>query len=421
VIDVTRRTLRNGLRVAAIPIAGLRSVSVVLAMEAGQFFEPAGRPGVARLTAQAMLRGTTSRDARTWSDALDGLGASARLDVGSHAAVFSGQCLADDLGAFLDLIADTVTRPALAPEALEFVRSRALADLEEAKKDTRSVADQTWRELVYPAGHPFRTRSIGDEEVVRSATIDEIRAYHHTGIHASGSVLVVAGALDADRAFEVAERAFGSWDGSSAGGGTLRMLRSIDLDGARRRAVVVADKTQADVVLGWPGLPRTDPRFTKAQVANMVFAADTFASRAGQVVRDELGLAYYVFSTISGTAAQGPWTVRMGVNPENVERAIEVTFTELKKIRDGAVADDDLALARDKLVGELEVGRESPSGVAGMVLEAELFQLGDDHLDRYPRDLRAVTKADVVAIASELLPIDRYALAIAGPEIPAAS
>ena len=417
-IDVTRRTLKNGLRVAAIPIAGLRSVSVLLAMEAGQFFEPAGRPGVARLVAQAMLRGTTSRDARAWSDALDGLGASARLDVGSHAAVFSGQCLADDLGAFLDLIADTVLRPALLPEALEFVRSRALADLEEAKKDTRSVADQTWRELVYPVRHPFRTRSIGDEEVVRTATIDEIRAYHRTGIHAAGSVLVVAGALEADRAFEVADRAFGSW---ARGDKLNRLLRPVALDEAKRRAVVVPDKTQADVVLGWPGLPRTDPRFTKAQVANMVFAADTFASRAGQVVRDELGLAYYVFSTISGTAAQGPWTVRMGVNPENVERAIAVTFTELKKIRDGAVADDDLALARDKLVGELEVGRESPSGVAGMVLEAELFHLGDDHLDRYPSELRSVTKADVVAIASELLPIDRYALAIAGPEIPAAS
>jgi zinc protease len=417
-MDVARRTLGNGLRVAAIPIAGLRSVSVLLAMEAGQFFEPAGRPGVARLTAQAMLRGTTSRDARAWSDALDGLGASARLDVGSHAAVFSGQCLADDLGAFLDLIADTVLRPALAPEALEFVRSRALADLEEAKKDTRSVADQVWRELVYPARHPFRTRSIGDEDVVRTATIDEIRAYHRAGIHAAGSVLVVAGALEADPAFDLADRAFGPW---AAGNKLDRLLRLVDLDGAKRRAVVVPDKTQADVVLGWPGLPRTDPRFTKAQVANMVFAADTFASRAGQVVRDELGLAYYVFSTISGTAAQGPWTVRMGVNPENVERAIAVTFTELKKIRDGVVADDDLALARDKLVGELEVGRESPSGVAAMVLEAELFRLGDDHLERYPRDLRSVTKADVVAIASEFLPIDRYALAIAGPEIPAVS
>jgi zinc protease len=417
VIDASRRTQRNGLRVAAVPIAGLRSVSVLLAMEAGQFFEPSGRPGVARLTAQAMLRGTGRRDAGAWSDALDGLGASARLDVGSHAAVFSGQCLADDLGAFVDLIAETVVTPALAPEALEFVRSHALADFEEAKKDTRSVADTVWRELTYPAGHPFRTRPLGDEEVVRTATIDEIRAHHRNRIHPAGSVLVLAGALDADRAFEAAERAFGGWSGADR---LNRLIGPVVLDGARRRAVVVPDKTQADIVLGWPGLPRADPRFTAAQVTNMVFAADTFASRAGQVVRDELGLAYYVFSTISGTAAQGPWAVRMGVNPENVERAIAVTFTELKKIRDGAIADVDLALARDKLVGELEVGRESPSGVAGMVLEAELFHLGDDHLDRYPRELRAVTKDEVVRIARELLPIDRYALAIAGPEIPPA-
>jgi len=383
-IDIARRTLENGLRVAA----------------------------------QAMLRGTARRDARAWSDALDGLGASARLDVGSHAAVFSGQCLADDLGPFLDLVAETIVTPELAPEGLEFVRAQALAELEEARKDTRSVADQTWRELVYPAGHPFRTRSIGDEQVVRTATIDEVRAYHRAAIRAGGSVLVLAGALDLDGVFDAADRAFGTWSG---GAPTVRRVDQAALDGARRRAVVVPDKTQADIVLGWPGLPRTDPRFTKAQVANMVFAADTFASRAGQVVRDQLGLAYYVFSTIAGTAAQGPWTVRMGVNPENVDRAIAVTFSELQKIRDGVIADDDLALARDKLVGELEVGRESPNGVAATVLEAELFHLGDDHLERYPSELRAVTKADVVGIASELLPTDRYALAIAGPELPSAS
>jgi zinc protease len=414
-IGIERRTLSNGLKVAVVPIVGLRSVAALLAMEAGQFFEPAGRPGVARLTAQALLRGTQRRDASAWSDALDGLGASARLDVGSHAAVFSGQCLADDLGAFLDLIAETVVTPALAPEGLEFVRAQALADLEEAKKDTRAVADKAWRELAYPAGHPFRTRSIGDDEVVRTATLEEIRAHQRAAIRPGGSVLVLAGALDPERAFAAAERAFGAWAGKDR---LNRLVAPVRLDAPKRQVAIVPDKTQSDVVLGWLGLPRTDPRFTKAQVTNMVFAADTFASRAGQVVRDQLGLAYYVFSTLSGTASQGPWTVRMGVNPENVERAIDVTFTELKKIRDGQIADDDLALARDKLVGELEVGRESPGGVAAMVLDAELFRLGDDHLERYPREIRAVTKDDVVAIASELLPIDRYALAIAGPELP---
>ncbi|MEP7003786.1 MAG: pitrilysin family protein [Chloroflexota bacterium] len=417
-IGIERRTLSNGLKVAVVPIAGLRSVAALLAMEAGQYFEPAGRPGVARLTAKALLRGTRARDASAWSDALDGLGASARLDVGSHAAVFSGQCLADDLGAFLDLIAETVVTPELAPEGLEFVRVQTLAEFEESKVDTRAVADKAWRELAYPAGHPFRTRSLGDEEVVRTATIAEVRGHHQGAIHPVGSVLVLAGALDPARAFAAAERAFGAWAGPDR---VDRLVAPASLDGPKRQALVVPDKTQSDVVLGWLGLPRTDPRFTKAQVTNMVFAADTFASRAGQVVRDQLGLAYYVFSTLSGTASQGPWTVRMGVNPENVERALSVTFAELKKIRDGEIADDDLALARDKLVGELEVGRESPGGVAAMVLDAELFRLGDDHLERYPQEIRAVTKDDVVAIASELLPIERYALAIAGPELPKVS
>lgn len=413
-MEIERRSLANGLRVAVVPIVGLRSVAALLAMEAGQYFEPPGRPGVARLTAQALLRGTERRDAGAWSDALDGLGASARLDVGSHAAVFSGQCLGEDLDAFLDLVAETVVTPALRHDGLEFVRSQALSDLEEAKKDTRSVADATWRALAYPSGHPFRTRPIGADEVVRGVTLAEIRAHHQDAIRPGGSVLVLAGSVDPGRAFAAAERAFGDWAAKEQ---PVRLVPAVRLDRAGRRSVPVPDKTQSDIVLGWLGLPRTDPRFTRAQVANMVFAADTFASRAGQVVRDQLGLAYYVFSTISGTASQGPWTVRMGVNPENVERAIAVTFAELAKIRDGQIADDDLALARDKLVGELEVSRESPGGVAAMVLDAELFRLGDDHLERYPRELRAVTKADVVAIAEELLPADRYALAIAGPEL----
>jgi zinc protease len=418
-MDVRRSRLANGLRVAVAPIPGLRSVAVLLAIEAGQWFEPAGRPGIARLTAQAMLRGTTQRDAKAWADALDGIGAAARLDVGSHAATFSAQSLVDDLARLLELMADATVRPRFAAEEVELVRQQTLAQIDEAARNTRAVAEKVWRELVYPLGHPFRARPIGDIDVVRKASQDELREHHHRAIRPGGAVLVVAGGVDAQQVFDAAERAFSGWSASAAQNGNA--VREVALAGAVRRLEIVPDKTQSDVIIGWPGLPRDDPRFVAARVTNMVFAADTFASRAGHVVRDELGLAYYVFSTIGSSRGQSPWTVRMGVNPQNVERAVSVALDELRKIVQGKVTADDLALAQDKLVGELDIARESPGGVASLLLEGELFELGPDHAERYPAQLRAVTREQVIETASAFLPPERHALAIAGPPLPEAA
>ena len=404
------------LRVACAPVAGLRSVSVLLALEAGQWYEPDGRAGVARLTAQSLLRGTGRRDAGAWASAIDDIGAVARMDVGAHVAILSGQCLATDLASYLALVAEAVLDPRLSPDQIELVRSETLATIEEESRNTRGVADRIWRQLAYPPLHPFRSRPFGDEDVVRSATRDELADYHARGMLARGGVLAVAGGVTPEEARDAAERAFGTWP--VEGKARERDVPATAISTAQRRDEIVPDKTQADVILGWLGLPRADPRFVPARVANMLFAADTFASRAGKIVRDELGLAYYVFSTIAATKGQGAWVVRMGVNPRNVERAIETTLRELRVILAGDFTDDDLALAKDKMTGELRVALESPGGIAQMVLEAELFDLGLDHYERYADQIRAVTRDEAVDVARAFLSAERYALAVAGPPIP---
>jgi len=251
--------------------------------------------------------------------------------------------------------------------------------------------------------------------VVRQATVDDLRAFHRREVLGRGGVLVLAGAVEAEQGLAAAQDAFGAWPSRERS--EARHVPEAAISALQRRDETVPDKTQTDVVLGWLGLPRTDPRYVAARVTNMVFAADTFASRAGKVVRDELGLAYYFFSTLGATRGQGAWTLRMGVNPANVETAIATTLVELRKVLAGDFPADDLALAQDKLVGELQVALESPGGIAGMVLEAELFDLGDDHLARYPDQLRSVTKEQVVEMARAFLPADRYALATAGPQL----
>jgi len=413
---VQRQRLANGMRIAVAPIADLRTTSVILTVEAGQWFEPLGRPGVARLTAQTMLRGTRAKSASVWADAIDALGAVARLDVGAHAAVFGGQCLGDDLAALLGLMSESLRTPALEQEDLDFVRGQSLAQLERDERDTRAVVERVWRTLVYPTTHPFHSPGIGDAEVVRTATVEEIREYHQSAIRPDGAILVVAGAATLDAVVDAANHAFGDW--RVFGARPTRDVAEVALAATVRRNEIVPDKTQSDVLIGWPGMPRSDPRFVAARVTNMVYAADTFASRAGNVIRDQLGLAYYVFSGMGSSRGQSPWIVRMGVNPANVRRAIEVALDELRKVTLGEIADDDLSLAKDKLVGELDVALESPGGVASMVLEAELFDLGEDHFERYPKALRAVTKDQVVDIARTFLPPERHAEVVAGPPVP---
>src|SRR5881409_3918188 len=188
------------------------SLSVVLlAIEAGQWFEPVGRPGIGRLCSLAMLRGTTTRDAKTWGDALDAIGAAARLDVGSHAATFSAQSLGSDLDVLLELMADAVIRPAFADAEVELVRQQTVAQIEEDAKNTRAVAESSWRGLVYPKGHPFRARPIGDLEVVRGASANDLRGHHQRAIRPDGAVLVVAGGVDAQQVFDASAKAFSDW------------------------------------------------------------------------------------------------------------------------------------------------------------------------------------------------------------------
>ncbi|MEK7863473.1 MAG: pitrilysin family protein, partial [Chloroflexota bacterium] len=232
-IRVERRRLDNGLRIAVAPIAELRSVSVILAIEAGQWFEPIGRNGIARLAAQTTLRGTTRRSGPAWADAIDALGAVARLDVGAHWAAFTSQSLTDDLDALVDLIAEVIRMPALAPEDLDFVRQQTLAQFERDERDTRAVVDRLWRELVYPKTHPFHAPPIGDASVVREATVDEVREYHEGAIRPDGAVLVVAGSVTADRVEAAAARAFGDWRAPAIA--PVRDVQDVALSATARR------------------------------------------------------------------------------------------------------------------------------------------------------------------------------------------
>jgi zinc protease len=133
-------------------------------------------------------------------------------------------------------------------------------------------------------------------------------------------------------------------------------------------------------------------------------------------VREQGGMAYYAGTSVDGGLGPGAWRAYAGVNPKNVERAIELIRREIRKFTTRAVSAQELADNQTFFIGRLPLGLETNEGVAGSLSTIELYGLGLDYLQRYPAMVRAVTRDAILAVAREFWDAENYALAVAGPE-----
>jgi zinc protease len=209
------------------------------------------------------------------------------------------------------------------------------------------------------------------------------------------------------------EDAFGDWDGQTYVREPLPEVPSIT--DVRERQVSIPDKTQSDVVLGYPGPPRTHPDYLDARLCNTILGVFGLMGRLGEKVRDEQGLAYSSYSHLSGGPGPGPWRIVAGVNPANVDRAVESIRAEVRRICEEPVEEDELSDSQAYLTGSMPLHLETNSGVAGTILSMERYDLGLDYLQRYEALISEITPERVQAAAQRWLDPDAYALAVAGP------
>jgi len=139
--------------------------------------------------------------------------------------------------------------------------------------------------------------------------------------------------------------------------------------------------------------------------------------RIGDVVREQAGLAYYASTSLNAWIDSGSWEVSAGVNPVNLQRAIDLIIEELRKFTREPVTAEELSDSQANFIGRLPLSLESNNGVAGTLLNLERFQLGLDYIQRYPEMIQAVTPEQVLAAAQNYLTLDRLAIISSGPPL----
>lgn len=417
--NITRLELPNGI--VLLSRANPASASVVLtgSLPAGGLYDPDEKLGLAGFTASALMRGTENHSFAEIYDRLESAAATLGISGGTHSVSFSGRALAEDLEILLTLLADALQRPVFPEEHVERLRAQLLTALSIRDQDTAEVASLVFDQLVY-RDHPYRRPEDGYLETVRDIQRSDLIDFHRKTYGPRGLLIAIVGGIDPAQAVEAARGVFENWHNPRQPE-IPSLPEVIPLTQIETRSVQVPGKVQSDLVIGAAGPPRKSPDFLAASLGNSILGQFGTMGRIGEAVREKAGLAYYAGSSLNGGLGPGPWEISAGVNPQNVDRAIELIRQEIRRFTNQLVDLTELEDCQANYIGRLPISLESNAGIASSLFNLERHQLGLDYYLRYADIVGAVTREQVLQAAGRYLDPERLAVAIAGPgrdEIP---
>jgi len=410
--DIARKELSNGITLLA--RRNFNSSSVVLSgyIGAGSLFDPAEKLGLAHFTSLALMRGTQTRTFQQIFDDLESIGASLGYGASVHNTNFGGRCLADDLPRLVEILADCLLHPIFPEAYLERLRAQLLTGLSIRAQDTSEMASLAFDQLLFP-GHPYGLPEDGYPETIQAITRQDLVEFHQRYFRPENLVVVVVGAVEPETVFDLFENALGKWQNTQPySPAALAPITAPQK--TSRQHVDIPGKSQSDLLIGTLGPKRLAPEYLAASIGNNILGQFGMMGRIGESVREKAGLAYYASTSISSWKEAGSWEVSAGVNPKNINKAIDLIIKEIKRFCAEPVTQDELEDSKSNYIGRLPLSLESNSGIANSILNLERFGLGLDYLQRYPGLVNAITPDQILAAARQYIDPEKLIMVSSG-------
>jgi zinc protease len=175
------------------------------------------------------------------------------------------------------------------------------------------------------------------------------------------------------------------------------------------------NKSQTDIAYGFTSIARSDPAYYAYSLMNNILGQYSLGGRLGDSIRERQGMAYYVSSALDANVIPGPLMIRAGVNPSNVERAVQSIDAELTALIASGPTAEEVAESKQYLIGSMPRTLETNAGIASFLQTIERFDLGLDYDVRMPGLLRAVSRDEVHEAAKRALDPSKAAIVVAGP------
>ncbi len=409
---VVRRTvLPNGLRVLTESIPTMRSVAFGVWVGVGSRDETPALSGVSHFLEHLLFKGTARRTALDISAEIEAVGGETNAFTTKEYTCYYARVLDTDLPLAVDVMGDLIASSLLAEPDVETERGVILEEIAMHDDEPGDEVHDLLNEAMY-GSHPLGRLISGTADTISPMTRRQILGFYRRRYTPPHIVVAAAGNVDHSTVVrDVRRTPLGS--GPAAEPAPHRLAtRAVPI---RTGQTVVRDKDteQAHLVLGGPGLNRSDERRFALGVLNNVLGGG-MSSRLFQEVREKRGLAYSVYSYTTQYTDTGLFAVYAGCAPGKVDEVLSLTRDELARVAAEGLSEAEVARGRGMAKGSLVLGLEDTGSRMsrlgkGELLYDELLTV-DDLLAR----IDAVTVEQVRAVAADLL-TQPMSLAVIGP------
>ncbi len=411
---VRRTVLPGGLRVVTERIPGVRSVSFGVWVGVGSRDESPRQQGCSHYLEHLLFKGTVRRSALEISSAIDALGGEMNAFTAKEYTCFYARVLDEDLPVAVDVICDVVSSALVLPADVESERGVILEEIAMNEDDPADSVHDAFAQAVFgdtPLGRPI----LGSTQSIRGLSRTTINGYYRRNYTLDNLVVSVVGNVDHATVVKMVKRGLGPLLADADPSVRPAAARPMTASTKAKPGVHLSNRRteQANLVLGVPGLSRTDDRRYALAVLNAALGGG-MSSRLFQEVREKRGLAYSVYSYAAAYNGAGLFGVYAGCAPAKVDQVLDLCQTELARVAEHGITNEELTRGKGQLRGSFVLGMEDTSSRMVRVGKGELVHGEILSLDESLRRFAAVTLDEVREVAAAVLGAPRT-LAVIGP------
>ena len=308
-----------------------------------------------------------------------------------------------------DLLHIALTEPRFEEEALDRMRASHTARIRSSLSDPEWKAARILNDVAFQ-GHPYAQNSGGTISGLAGVTAEKLRSKVLPRLAKDNLMIAVTGDITAEELKAAIDEAFAGLPDTAQ----LKEVADLTIQNAGTITVYEQDIPQTVIRATQDAIGRDDPRYYPAKIMNYILGGGGFGSRLMDVIREQRGLTYGVYTGMSEMDHLASLTLSTSTKNESVAELLSLAEQEFARMRTEPVSEDELTRAQSYLTGSLPLSLSSTDRIAGLMLSLQLEDLPANYLDSYDEKINAVTAEDILSVAKDLLKEDALAIILVG-------